>query len=239
MKILLIDNYDSFVYNIVGLIRRCRADFPNLEWTIVKNDCPLSELPKDFDAIILSPGPGIPAEAGNLLDIIRTHADTHPILGICLGCQAIAEVYGWRLRRLTAPRHGHASLLREIDPADPLIGFLSSPPLRRSSPAEPACGLQSASLATPAEPLSPVPPACGCSQLPDPRTIGRYHSWVIDETPRIPNPHLQITSRDEDRNIMTIRDLTRPIFGLQFHPESIITTQGQTILRNFLRLSIP
>ena len=193
MKILLIDNYDSFVYNIVGLLQRCRRDLPHLEWDVVKNDEISPCQTAAYDAIILSPGPGIPSEAGNLLHVINHCASTHPILGVCLGCQAIAESFGGSLRRLDAPRHGHSSTLLQVDPSDPIVGF------------------------------------CGQS----PTDVGRYHSWVIDESSF---RELIITSRDEEGNIMSVRHRTLPVFGLQFHPESIITTDGLQMLRNFLSL---
>ena len=94
MKILLIDNYDSFVYNIVGLLQRCRCEYPDLEWDVVMNDEVSPCDAERYDAIILSPGPGLPSESGRLSEMIRHCAATHPMLGVCLGCQAIAEVFG-------------------------------------------------------------------------------------------------------------------------------------------------
>lgn len=197
MKILLIDNYDSFVYNIVGLLQRCRKDHPFLEWDVVKNDRITSYQAGLYDAIILSPGPGIPSEAGNLLQVIRHCIYTHPILGICLGCQAIAETFGSKLLHLDSPRHGHSSTLHDVDTFDPIIGFCSN----------------------------------------GEATVGRYHSWVIDESTLPKDNSLIVTSRDEDGNIMSFRHLTHPIFGLQFHPESIITRNGQQMLCNFLAIT--
>ena len=198
MKILIIDNYDSFVYNIVGLLQKCRHEFTNLEWDVAKNDhIPLNHTSR-YDAIILSPGPGIPSEAGQLIALIRQCKTTHPILGICLGCQAIAECFGCRLKQLERPRHGHQSTLKEIDPEDSIIGFYDN-----------SSGI-----------------------------VGRYHSWVIDETSIEKNTPIIITSRDEDGNIMSIRHSTLPIYGVQFHPESIISENGEQVIKNLIRLTI-
>ena len=194
MRILLVDNYDSFVFYIVGHLQRCRRDFPRLDWHIVKNDRVDPESVGDYDAVILSPGPGVPAEAGNLLKLIEKSAGRVPVLGICLGCQAIAEVFGARLLQLETPRHGHCSRLLSVDAYDPIVGFLSGAESR----------------------------------------VGRYHSWVIDEASLGGEVPLRVTSRDEDGNIMSIRHESLPLFGLQFHPESIITAEGNRMIRNFL-----
>lgn len=123
VKILLIDNYDSFVYNIVGLLQKCRQGCKGLEWDVVRNDCvPLDRLSL-YDAIILSPGPGVPSEAGQMMALLRRCVATHPVLGICLGCQAIAETFGAALRCLPLPRHGHCTELREVDKDDEMVGF--------------------------------------------------------------------------------------------------------------------
>lgn len=197
MKILLIDNYDSFVFNIVGLLRQCRREFPCLEWDVVKNDRVTLPEAEGYDGLILSPGPGLPAEAGRMPEVIKRCAGRIPILGVCLGCQAIAEAFGCGLRQLEAPRHGHPSPLHIEDPSDPLVGFLSGQRV----------------------------------------TVGRYHSWVIDESTMTADTPLTVTSRDEDGLIMSISHRTHPLFGLQFHPESIITTHGPHLLLRFLRLT--
>lgn len=193
MKLLVIDNHDSFVCNIIGLLRECAGELAEeVTWTIVRNDITRPDLLHSCDALILSPGPGLPSEAGSLMETIRISLPDKPILGICLGCQAIAEYFGAGLRRLDKPRHGHPSVLKEIDTSDPLVGNLRE----------------------------------GKSQ------IGRYHSWVIDET-TLP-PELAVTSRDADGLIMSIRHRQLPLFGTQFHPESIISSDGKKIMHNFL-----
>ena len=117
-RILVIDNYDSFVYNAVQLLRE--SDFkPEVE--VVRNDCiPMGRL-ADYSGVVLSPGPGIPSEAGQLMEAIDAVIKLRkPVLGICLGHQALAEAFGGRLVRLEAPLHGHASQLRLTDAGDVL-----------------------------------------------------------------------------------------------------------------------
>lgn len=196
MKILLIDNYDSFVYNIVGLLQRCRRTYKELKWEIAMNDCiPFDNL-SDYDAVILSPGPGIPSEAGKLMTLLRECHSTHPTLGICLGCQAIAEFFGASLCCLTLPYHGHCSELRNINKDDDLVGFYHDTDAK----------------------------------------VGRYHSWVIDDRSINKDSALIVTSRDEDDNIMSIRHRHLPLYGVQFHPESIISEGGEQLLLNFITL---
>lgn len=119
MKILVIDNYDSFTFNLVHLINEC-----GYEATVWRNDkFDLSEV-EQFDKILLSPGPGIPSEAGLLLDVIKTYAPQKSILGICLGMQAIGEVFGGKLYNLTRPVHGRASQMKVLDSEEQLFDSL-------------------------------------------------------------------------------------------------------------------
>lgn len=200
MRILIIDNYDSFVHNIVGLLRelRDRRGFNGLEWERVYNDRVEMEAVGEYDALILSPGPGIPKEAGAMPELLHRHASRLPVLGVCLGFQAIAERFGAELRQLPIPRHGHPTRLCHMDPEDPLVGSLAN-------------------------------------HTPPP-TVGRYHSWVVDSN-TLP-PELTATSFDEEGNIMSFRHRNLPVFGTQFHPESIITDCGGEILANFLLQAI-
>ena len=198
MRILIIDNYDSFVYNIVGLLREIRhgGAIPVLEWDVrLNDDVDLQEIPL-YDAVILSPGPGLPCEAGKMPEVLERFAESIPMFGICLGFQAIAERFGGRLTQLPSPRHGHKSHLRNIDRSDPVTG-----PLADSCPA-----------------------------------VGRYHSWIVD--PASLPASLVATSYDEEGNIMSLRHVKHPLFGTQFHPESIISTHGRTILVAFLQYAI-
>lgn len=193
MDILIIDNYDSFVYNIVGLLRECRDVSGNVvNWSVVRNDeIPFASL-DSYDALILSPGPGVPDEAGELTRLVEVAAGRVPMLGICLGHQAIAQHYGASLLQLPHPRHGHPSPLRDVDASDPVVGPCAGPDV----------------------------------------TVGRYHSWTVDES-TLPDL-LRVTSRDEEGHIMSLRHRSLPVYGLQFHPESIITTCGHTLLQSFI-----
>lgn len=193
MRILIVDNYDSFVYNIVGLLKQCRAGaFPGLEWDVALNDAvPFGDLGL-YDAVIISPGPGVPSEAGDLMRLMSVVGKDVSVLGVCLGCQAIAMHYGASLCQLAYPRHGHPSPLRDIDASDPVVGSLAGKEV----------------------------------------TVGRYHSWVVDEAD-FPSS-LVVTSRDEEGHIMSFRHRSLPLFGVQFHPESIITDCGVELLRNFM-----
>lgn len=184
-KIIIIDNYDSFTYNLVHFLEDLNA-----EVTVFRNDeFELNELEK-FDKILLSPGPGIPEEAGLLLDVIKKYASTKSILGICLGQQAIGEVFGGSLINLEKVYHGVASKVK-ITKEDSLF-----------------------------------------NNLPTEFEVGRYHSWVInpDDFPE----DLEITSVDENGEIMSIRHKTLDVKGVQYHPESILTPNGKKILENWL-----
>jgi anthranilate synthase component 2 len=184
-KVIIIDNYDSFTYNLVHYLEDLNA-----EVTVFRNDeFELNELEK-FDKILLSPGPGIPEEAGLLLDVIKKYASTKSILGVCLGQQAIGEVFGGSLINLEKVYHGVASKVK-ITKEDSLF-----------------------------------------NNLPTEFEVGRYHSWVInpDDFPE----DLEITSVDENGEIMSIRHKTLDIKGVQYHPESILTPNGKKILENWL-----
>ncbi|MBP3788575.1 MAG: aminodeoxychorismate/anthranilate synthase component II [Prevotella sp.] len=185
MKIVIIDNYDSFTYNLSHLVKELGA-----EVTVLRND--QFELPRleAFDKIILSPGPGIPSEAGLLLDVIRTYAGRKPILGVCLGHQAIGEAFGGKLENLSEVFHGVATPCH-ITSNDPIFNGLDS------------------SI-----------------------TIGRYHSWVVSKEDF--STCLEITAESDEGQIMALRHRDFDIHGIQFHPESVLTPQGRTIIKNFI-----
>ena len=188
MKILLLDNYDSFTYNLLHIVKELGAT----DVEVIRNDqIGLDEVAR-FDKIILSPGPGIPSEAGMLLPIIKQYASTKPILGVCLGHQAIGEAFGGTLENLTDVYHGIQSSIR----------LLGDKPLFE--------GLGNQIL------------------------VGRYHSWVVsrDNFPVC----LEITAESEEGQIMALRHKEYNVHGIQFHPESVLTPQGKTIIRNFLNL---
>ena len=187
MRIIIIDNYDSFTFNLSHLVKQLGADCD-----AVRNDqFTLSDL-EPYDKIILSPGPGIPSEAGLLLDVIRTYAGRKPMLGVCLGHQAIGEAFGARLENLSDVFHGVQTPIH-LTASDTLFEGL------------PASGLQ----------------------------VGRYHSWVVSRQD-FPSC-LEVTAESEEGQIMALRHRTFDIHGIQFHPESVLTPDGPTILRNWLQ----
>lgn len=187
MKIVVIDNYDSFTYNLVHLVRELGADVD-----VRRND--QFELPElePYDKIILSPGPGIPSEAGLLLDVIRTYKGRKPMLGVCLGHQAIGEVFGARLENLTEVYHGVATPIT-LNAVDPIF-----------------------------------------EGLPRRIEVGRYHSWVVSRK-GFPDC-LEITAESDEGQIMGLRHKEYDIHGIQFHPESVLTPDGKTIVGNWLKL---
>ena len=187
MNIVIIDNYDSFTYNLAHLVKSLGAQV-----TVLRNDrFELSDL-EAFDKIILSPGPGIPSEAGLLLDVIRTYAGRKPMLGVCLGHQAIGEVFGARLENLTDVYHGVALEGTQFGKDYIFQG------------------------------------------LPDRITMGRYHSWVVSRE-NFP-ACLEITAISDEGRIMALRHREYDIHGIQFHPESVLTPDGDKIIRNWLNI---
>lgn len=192
MKILVFDNYDSFTYNLVHLIEK----IINGKVDVYRNDQLPLEKVADYDKIILSPGPGIPSEAGLLLPLIEAYAATKSILGVCLGHQAIGEAFGARLINLLSVFHGVATpiniRMKDAKPASPLFE-----------------GLQATIEA------------------------GRYHSWAI--APETLPDVFEVTATDETGMIMGIQHTAYDVQGVQFHPESILTPDGESILRNWLR----
>lgn len=186
MRIAVIDNYDSFTYNLVHLVKSL-----GVEVDVFRNDqFQLSSL-ELYDKLLLSPGPGIPGEAGLLLEVIKTYAPRKPILGICLGHQAIGEVFGGRLVRLRQVYHG---------------------------------------VATPCEQMMDEPLF---ADLPRHFEVGRYHSWVVSRED-FPDC-LQATALSSDGQVMALRHKQYDVRGLQFHPESVLTPLGGTILSNWIR----
>jgi len=189
MKLLVFDNYDSFTYNLVHLVKQVDQ---TIDVVVFRNDeIPLEKV-KDYDKIILSPGPGIPSEAGLLLPLIKEYAATKPILGVCLGHQAIGEAFGGTLVNLSTVYHGVAL----------------------------NCKLNTAS--------SPL-----FQGLPNEIPVGRYHSWVVgmEDFPE----ELEITAQDDNGYIMGLQHKTYDVQGVQFHPESVLTPDGEIILRNWLK----
>jgi len=197
-RILVFDNYDSFTYNLVHLVEKILHQ----KTEVFRNDeIPLDQV-AEFDKIILSPGPGIPEEAGLLLPLIKQYASTKPILGVCLGHQAIGQAFGGNLVNLDTVYHGLATKI-----------FLEKGLAESAHQNDWYQGL-------PTEP-----------------EVGRYHSWVVD-TDGFP-PSLEITSKDENGYIMSLRHRTYDVQGVQFHPESILTPLGEQMMRNWLHKKVP
>lgn len=196
MKILVFDNYDSFTYNLVHLVEKITHG----KVDVYRNDELPMEKAKEYDKIILSPGPGIPSEAGMLLPLIKEYASTKSILGVCLGHQAIGEAFGGSLTNLSTVYHGVATPIQLI---------------------------KSNSLLTTHASRNSV-----FAGLPDEIVVGRYHSWVINETDFPAD--LEITARDAHNYIMALQHKTFDIQGVQFHPESVLTPDGEKMMRNWL-----
>jgi anthranilate synthase component 2 len=195
MKILVFDNYDSFTYNLVHLVEKITAE----KVDVYRNDQIGLDKVDQYDKIILSPGPGLPVEAGLLLPLIKKYAGSKSILGVCLGHQAIGEVFGGRLLNLSTVYHGVAMPVEVI---------------RRNE-----TGNQAA--------------ADLFAGLPDQFPAGRYHSWVIDPA-EFPD-ELEVTATDDEGHIMALRHRRYDVLGVQFHPESVLTPDGEKIMRNWLR----
>jgi len=185
MKLLIFDNYDSFTYNIAHAVREL-----GVEPDVRRNDRITIDEVGEYDKIIISPGPGIPSEAGILPQMLMRYAEEKPILGVCLGHQAIGERFGAKLRNLVNVYHGvqtHARLT-----ADDYI----------------------------------------FAGMPSEFEVGRYHSWVVDKS-TLP-AELMVTAVSPDGEIMAMRHRDYDVRGVQFHPESILTPHGMTIIENWL-----
>ncbi|EZH72826.1 anthranilate synthase subunit II [Aquimarina atlantica] len=185
-KILVIDNYDSFVYNLVHYLEDLGC-----EVVVKRNDQLRLEDVDAFQKILLSPGPGIPDEAGLLKDIIRKYAETKSIFGVCLGQQAIGEVFGGSLINLNEVYHGVATNVTLSVTDESLFEGLDTS-----------------------------------------FDVGRYHSWVVADK-NLPDC-LQVTSYDENGQIMSLRHKELDVRGVQFHPESVLTPDGKKILENWV-----
>jgi anthranilate synthase component II len=186
MKILVLDNYDSFTYNLVYIIRDLGY---GAQMDIYRNDKISLDSIDQYDKILLSPGPGVPADAGVMPELLKRYSPTKDILGVCLGHQAIGEAFGSGLINLTEVVHGVASKVK-----------IQSDPIFEG--------------------------------IPETFTVGRYHSWVIDES-TLPDS-LEIIAKTPDGQIMAVRHTSYKVKGLQFHPESILTEYGVRMVENWL-----
>jgi anthranilate synthase/aminodeoxychorismate synthase-like glutamine amidotransferase len=184
--LLVIDNYDSFTYNLVQYLSEIGQ-----EVRVVRNDeLPAAEIAALAPShLVISPGPCTPNEAGISLEVIRTYAGKIPILGVCLGHQAIGQAFGGKVVRAPRVMHGKTSQIFHDGK-----GLFTG--------------------------------------VPSPFEATRYHSLVIERT-SVP-PDLEVTARTADEEIMAVRHRTLPVEGVQFHPESFLTTAGKDLLRNFV-----
>ena len=192
-QLLVLDNYDSFTYNLVHLAKEILGE----EVDVYRNDDISIADAALYEKILLSPGPGIPEEAGILLPLISALAPTHALFGVCLGQQAMGQAFGGELANLSKVYHGVATpihltkdLLPSIHKNDWFTGL-------------------DATL-----------------------EVGRYHSWVVKQE-GFPDD-LEITSTDETGMIMSLRHRSFNVQGVQFHPESVLTPEGRTMLENWL-----
>ena len=214
MKILVFDNYDSFTYNLVHLVEKILHQ----KVDVYRNDQIHLEKVKEYDKIILSPGPGIPGEAGLLLPLIKEYASSKSILGVCLGHQAIGEAFGGKLVNLSEVYHGVATAIRIVS--------------RESSNVSREMGVGNGQSAVGGRNSSLITHHSLFKNLPDVFEAGRYHSWIVSDE-NFPK-ELEVTARDENNFIMALQHKTYDVQGVQFHPESVLTPLGETILRNWL-----
>jgi anthranilate synthase component 2 len=186
--LLVIDNYDSFTYNLVQYLGELGAEI-----VVRRNDAVTVEEVGALapSGIVLSPGPCAPAQAGVTVDVIRRWGASIPMLGVCLGHQAIGEAYGGRVVRATRAVHGKTSRI-DHDGRDLFAG------------------------------------------LPTPLDVGRYHSLVVERASLPDSLEVLATASDDPTEIHALRHRTHPVWGVQFHPESVLTSDGKQLLRNFL-----
>ena len=185
MRLLLVDNFDSFVYNLAQAFGALGA-----EPVVVRNDASVEELEAlDPDAVVISPGPGTPEGAGVSIEAVKRFGARVPLLGVCLGHQCIGQLYGGDVVRAPVVVHGKTSLIRHRGQ-----GVLAG--------------------------------------LADPFEATRYHSLLVDRD-SLP-PELEVTAETDDGLVMALRHRTLAVEGVQFHPESILTTDGRMLLANFL-----
>jgi para-aminobenzoate synthetase component II len=183
--ILIVDNYDSFVHNVARY-------FVELgEQVLIRRNDEVTRDDVKCKAILISPGPCAPLQAGQSMEIVAKHSGQVPILGICLGHQVIGQVFGDHVTRAQRPMHGDSSSIAHSG-TDVFQG------------------------------------------LPQGFNVGRYHSLIVE--PRGASP-LKITATSEDGEVMGLAHASHPTFGVQFHPESILTEHGYDILRNFLKVA--
>lgn len=187
MKVGVIDNFDSFVYNLVRYIKELK----DVEVIVQRNTNIDYTVLDTCDVLLLSPGPGIPSEAGDLLKVIERYHNSKSILGVCLGHQALGEYFGGTLKQCPEPIHGKSSIMAISDNNTIFKG------------------------------------------LPTEIEIGRYHSWQV----AVENCEALETIGTTEDIVMAFQHKSFPIYGVQFHPESILTPKGRTIINNWIEAS--
>lgn len=185
LVLLLLDNYDSFTYNLYDYFLRCGAEVE----VIRNNEIELDNLNQKYEGIILSPGPGKPKDAGKMMQLIEQYHDKLPIFGVCLGMQAIGEFFGANLIQADYPMHGKMDLLN-FDHTHQLF-----------------------------------------SKIKPPLQVCRYHSLILDQIQSTP---LKIIATSAQNEPMAIAHKNLPVWGVQFHPEAILTPQGIQLINNWL-----
>jgi anthranilate synthase component 2 len=186
LKLLILDNYDSFTYNLVHLVEKVS----DISLDVYRNDKISIDKVAAYDKILLSPGPGLPKDAGIMPGLLKKYASSKCILGVCLGMQAIGETFHSRLKNLDSVCHGMATPIKLIN-EDVIF-----------------------------------------RNCPETFNVGRYHSWVVDANGI--NSDLIVTAIDMEGNVMALKHRSWDVRGVQFHPESILSEHGETILRNWL-----
>jgi anthranilate synthase/aminodeoxychorismate synthase-like glutamine amidotransferase len=188
LKILLLDSFDSFTHTLADYLRQL-----GVEVLIKRNNLPINELIElDVAGVVLSPGPGTPASAGNLLAVITHYHQRLPMLGVCLGQQALGEFFGATLRRAARPMHGKVSDIELLDDDPWLAG------------------------------------------LPRRQPVTRYHSLALEASTLPASLRPLAVTADADRELMALRHVTLPLYGVQFHPEALLTPHGRHWLANWM-----
>ena len=192
MRLLLLDNFDSFTYTLVDYLNQVGADC-----VVRRNNLPLATLTEsEYDAVVLSPGPGTPADAGCLMEVVHHYHNRLPMLGVCLGQQAIGQYFGATLAKSPRPMHGKVSQIRTMG-SDPLF-----------------------------------------QGIPEYIQVTRYHSLALSQLPPELLP-LAVTVSGDAEEIMAIRHRKWSVWGVQFHPEAVLTEFGLPLLRNFIQTPKP
>jgi len=186
MRLLLLDNYDSFTWNLHHLLE------PFAQVDVVRNDAITVEEASRYDRLVLSPGPGLPSEAGIMMELLQKLMPTHPILGVCLGMQGIVEACGGTLYNQAEVMHGRAVNCVVEEPVDTLF-----------------------------------------NDLPKRFDVGLYHSWAAD--PDTFPSDFHVTAKSDAGVIMALRHSRYNVCGVQFHPESVLTPWGKSLIQNWMR----